>query len=71
VRAERTAIVARVLEELTDQRLEEMTEPVLEPGCPKSKSFPMRRCLGAVVQEEWLHREYAERDLAVLDGRSA
>jgi hypothetical protein len=71
VRAERTAIVARVLEELTDQRLEEMTEPVLEPGYPESRSFPMRRCLGAVVQEEWLHREYAERDLAVLEGRSA
>ncbi len=70
-RAERTAIVARMLEELTDQRLEEMTEPVLEPGYPESKSFPVRRCLGAVVQEEWLHREYAERDLAVLEGRSA
>jgi len=71
VRAERTAIVARMLEELTDQRLEEMTQPVLEPGYPESKSFPVRRCLGAVVQEEWLHREYAERDLAVLEGRSA
>ncbi len=71
VRAERTAIVARMLEELTDQRLEEMTQPVLEPGYPESKSFPVRRCLGAVVQEEWLHREYAERDLAALEGRSA
>jgi hypothetical protein len=30
----------------------------------------MRRCLGAVVNEEWLHREFAERDLAVLERRS-
>jgi hypothetical protein len=71
VRAERMATVAGVLEELTDERLEEMTQPVLEPGYPESESFPVRRCLGAVVNEEWLHRDYAERDLAVLEGRSA
>ncbi len=71
VRADRMATVARVLGELTDEQLEGMTEPVLEPGYPESKPFPVRRCLGAVVKEEWLHREYAERDLAVLEGRSA
>ena len=71
VRADRMAIVARVLGELTDERLEEMTEPVLEPGYPESKSFPVRRCLDAVVHEEWLHREFAERDLAGLEERSA
>lgn len=69
VRADRMATVARVLHELTDERLEEMTEPVLEPGYPESESFAVRRCLGAVVNEEWLHREYAERDLAVLEVR--
>ena len=25
--------------------------------------------LGAILNEEWLHREYAERDLAVLAAR--
>ena len=60
----------RVLDELTDERLDEMTEPVLEPGYPESESFPVRRCLGAVINEEWLHREYAERDLAGLERRS-
>jgi hypothetical protein len=69
VRTDRMATMARVLHELTDERLEEMTQPVLEPGYPESESFPVRRCLGAVVNEEWLHREYAERDLAVLEGR--
>jgi hypothetical protein len=70
VRADRMATVGRVIAELTDERLAATTEPVLEPGYPESESFPVRRCLGAVVNEEWLHREYAERDLAVLEGRS-
>jgi hypothetical protein len=60
-----------VLDELTDDRLEEMTQPVLEPGYPEPESFLVRRCLGAVVNEEWLHREYAERDLAALEARPA
>jgi len=71
VRTARMATVARVLHELTDERLERTTEAVLEPGYPEPKSFPVRRCLGTVVNEEWLHREYAERDLAVLEGRSS
>jgi hypothetical protein len=70
VRTLRMATVTKVLDELTDDQLETMTQPVLEPGYPESESFPVRRCLGAVVNEEWLHREYAERDLAVLEGRS-
>jgi len=69
VRTERMATVARVLQELTDERLDEMTQPVLEPGYPKSESFLVRRCLSTVLNEEWLHREYAERDLAHLEGR--
>ncbi len=69
VRSNRMATVARVLDELTDERLEEMTQPVPEPGYPEAKSFPVRRCLATVVNEEWLHREYAERDLAALEGR--
>jgi hypothetical protein len=67
VRAQRMTTVAELLDELTDERLEEMTEPVLEPGYPASERYLVRRCLSAVVNEEWLHREYAERDLAVLE----
>ena len=64
------ATVRRVLDELTDERLGQTTEPVLEPGYPESEPFPVLRCLSAVVNEEWLHREYAERDLAVLERQS-
>ncbi len=71
VRAERMATIARVLEELTDEQLDAMTRPVLEPGYPESASFPVRRCLSTVLQEEWLHRGYAERDLAQLERRPA
>ncbi len=70
LRADRMATVRRVVDELTNERLGQMTEPVLEPGYPESKPFAVLRCLSAVVNEEWLHREYAERDLAILERRS-
>jgi hypothetical protein len=70
VRTERMATVGRVLDELTDERLDAMTRPVLEPGYPASESYAVRRCVATVVNEEWLHREYAERDLAVLEDKS-
>jgi hypothetical protein len=69
LRAARMAVVGRVLAELTDERLAGQTEPVPEPGYPESKSFAVRRCLRAIINEEWEHRLYAERDLAVLERR--
>ena len=71
VRAERMAVVRRVLADLTDDRLAGSTEPVVEPGYPESESFPVARCLGAILREEWEHRRYAERDLAILEARRA
>ena len=70
LRADRMATVRRVMSELTDERLAGVTEPVMEPGYPESESFAVQRCLRAVVNEEWLHRLYAERDLAVLEART-
>jgi hypothetical protein len=69
LRADRYAVVRRVLAELTDETLAGVTEPVLAPGYPEPESFAMRRCLGAILNEEWEHRLYAERDLAVLESR--
>jgi hypothetical protein len=43
-----------------------LTEPVTEPGYPEPESFPVRRCLQAILNEEWEQRLYAERDLDVL-----
>ncbi|NHC15135.1 DinB family protein [Motilibacter sp. E257] len=69
VRATRRAAVTRVLAGLSDERLNTWTEPVLESGYPESKPFLVRQCLVTVLKEEWLHREYAARDLAVLESR--
>jgi hypothetical protein len=70
LRADRMATVRNVLADLTDEKLAGMTEPVVEPGYPQPESFAVRRCLHAILNEEWEHRLYAERDFDVLDSRS-
>ena len=67
LRADRMATVRQVIADLTDERLAAMTEPVTEPGYPEPESFPVRRCLQAIVNEEWEHRLYAERDFDALE----
>ena len=71
LRADRMATVRRELADLTDEKLAGMTEPVTEPGYPAPESFRVRRCLQAILIEEWEHRLYAERDLDVLQSRSS
>ena len=56
--------------QLTDAALDSLPVPVLEPGYPESEAFLVRRCLGAVVNEEWEHRRFAERDLDIIDNGS-
>ena len=54
--------------ELTEnEQLAGITQPVTEPGYPGPESFPVTRCLRAVLNEEWQHRLYAERDLDALE----
>jgi hypothetical protein len=69
LRADRMATMRQVLASLTDDQLAGMTTPVTEPGYPEPESFPVRRCLGAIINEEWEHRLFAERDLAILESR--
>jgi uncharacterized protein YjbI with pentapeptide repeats len=69
LRADRMATMRQVLANLTDAELAGMTTPVTEPGYPEPKSFPVRRCLGAILNEEWEHRLFAERDLDILESR--
>ncbi|MBA2952610.1 DinB family protein [Nocardioides sp. MAH-18] len=69
VRRDRMATVRAYLDDLTEQVLESRTEPVDAPGWPPPESFPVRRCLLIVLNEEYLHRLFAERDLAVLEQR--
>jgi hypothetical protein len=70
LRADRVATVRRVISDLTDEKLAGMTEPVREPGYPEPEAFAVRRCLQAILNEEWEHRLYAERDFDVLESRA-
>ena len=70
LRADRMATVRGVIAGLTDATLAGMTEPVTEPGYPEPGSYPVRRCLQAILTEEWEHRLFAERDLDLLASRS-
>ena len=71
LRRDRMATVRAFVDGLTDEALAGHTEPVEAPGWPRSRSYPVRECLLVVLSEEWEHRLYAERDLAVLEGRSS
>ncbi|MEJ3744570.1 DinB family protein [Actinomycetes bacterium KLBMP 9797] len=66
VRRDRQAMVRRVLESLTDERLAAAVTRT-EPGWPQLENFPVQECLHIVLNEEWEHRLYAERDLTVLE----
>ena len=71
LRADRMATVRQVIAELTDETLAGLTEPVTEPGYPEPETFAVRRCLQAILSEEWHHRLFAERDLDALGSRSS
>ena len=60
-----------MIDGLTDETLAGVTEPVDAPGWPPARSYPIRTCLLVVLNEEWQHRLYAERDLAALETRSS
>lgn len=70
VRKVRMATVRQVLADLTDEQLASTTEPVDAPGYPEPNSYPVARCLGAILNEEWEHRRYAERDFDLLESRA-
>jgi hypothetical protein len=69
LRRDRMSTVREVFDGLTDEQLAGHTEPVMTTGYPESRSYLVSRCLRCVVNEEWEHRLYAERDLAVLEAR--
>jgi hypothetical protein len=69
LRRDRMASVRAVVEGLTARSLDGHTAPVEAPGWPRPRSYPVRECLSVVLNEEWQHRNYAERDLSVLEKR--
>ena len=70
LRQGRFASVRDYLATLTDETLRSDTTPVPGNGWPPSRSFPVRECLLVLLNEEWHHRTFAERDLAVLESRA-
>jgi uncharacterized protein YjbI with pentapeptide repeats len=66
VRRERQATVRGVMASLTDEQLAS-TVTQTEPGWPQRTDFPFGEGLGYVLNEEWEHRLYAERDLTALE----
>jgi DinB superfamily/Pentapeptide repeats (8 copies) len=70
LRHARMATVREVIEGLTDESLDGHTEPVEGPGWPRPISYPVRDCLLVILNEEWEHRLYVERDLTALEERA-
>jgi len=66
VRRERQAMVRTVMDSLTDRQLSS-TVTRTEPGWPRLENFSFKECLRTVLNEEWEHRLYAERDLTALE----
>jgi hypothetical protein len=66
LREDRTSGVREALSSLTDEKLNGQTTPVDAPGWPPPEAMPVREVLGTVLIEEYLHRQFAERDLEKL-----
>ena len=72
LRRDRMATVREVVDGLTVESLAADTAPAVGPGWPpEGRTFTVSTCLSVVLNEEWEHRNYAERDLTVLESRSA
>jgi hypothetical protein len=71
LRLDRQAAVRRYVDALDDATLASDTVPVDGPGWPEPRSYPVRECLLTLLNEEWWHRQFALRDLAVLAERRA
>jgi len=69
LRRDRMSSVQGVIDGLTDKFLDSETEPVEGPGWPPPRRFPVREVLLVILNEEWEHRLYAERDLAAIEAR--
>jgi uncharacterized protein YjbI with pentapeptide repeats len=67
LRRDRMTTVRTVVDGLTEASLTANTEPVDGVGWPPPESFPLRECLLIVLNEEWHHRLFAERDLDALE----
>jgi hypothetical protein len=65
LRQARQATVRGLMATLTDELLA-TTVTRTEPGHPQGENVPVKECLLVLLNEEWEHRLYAERDLDQL-----
>ena len=71
LRHEVMALVRGVVGALTDEDLDRTRPPLVGPGWPdEGEVLTPRECLSVVLNEEWWHRIYAERDLAALESQA-
>ena len=70
VRRERMGEVRATIAASTPGELARMCEPPATPGHP-NRPHSVLQCLHVILNEEWEHNRYAERDLAVLRGERA
>ncbi len=66
LRHDRMARVRRYVDALTDDVLNGQTTPVEGPSWPPAAAYDVSMCLSMILNEEWQHRLYAERDLQLL-----
>ena len=71
LRRDRMSTMRELLAGLTKELLDGQTKAVEGPGWPQSRSYPVRECLLCILNEEWEHRLYAERDLDVLEAHAS
>ena len=71
LRLDRSGRVRSYLEALTDEQLAGRTAPLVGAGWPPAgETFAVKECLEVLVNEEWWHRQFAERDLDVIANRA-
>ena len=68
VRADRVALVRRILDGLTDAELDRMCTRTPAPGYP-DEPHSVGTCLRVVMDEECDHYRYTARDISVLEAR--
>ena len=72
LRLDAMALVRGVVDGLTDEQLDVAGRAAGGSGLARrGRPFTVRQCLRVVLNEEWWHRRYAERDLAVLEAQGS
>ncbi len=68
VRHERMGVVKETIDTLTGEEVERICTPPDAPGHP-TEPHPVLECLHVILDEEWEHSRYANRDLDILQIR--